>query len=342
MHPIGALKAANLLCNRALPSYKRQMRILFITSTRIGDAVLSTGLLAHLIETHPGAQVTVVCGPVAENLFQGVPGLERIIVLDKKPLSLHWLEMWTKCIGQVWDMVIDLRNAPLSALLLSRRQLRLGRAAKQNRHRVISLASVLGLENNPPMPQLWTRDVDETFARDHIPDDGPVLAIGPTANWQGKVWMVERFAELALRLTSADGILPGSRIAVFAHESEREMAQPLLDALKERRTIDLVAGNDLLSVFACLKRSSLYIGNDSGLMHLAAAAKIPTLGLFGPSRDDLYAPWGEKCRAVRTPISYEEAFPPGLDTLTTKSRMGSLEVDAVEAAANALWYDVTQ
>lgn len=316
------------------------MRILFITSTRIGDAVLSTGLLAHLIKSHPGARITVVCGPVAQNLFQGVPGLERIITLSKKPFSLHWLEMWHQCIGQVWDVVVDLRNAPLSALLISKRQYRLGRAAKKDRHRVISLASVLGLENNPPSPVLWARDMDLAFAREQIPDDGPVVAIGPTANWQGKVWMVERFAELALRLTGANGIFPGARIAVIAHETEREMAQPLLDALPPEHTIDLVADNDLLSVYACLKRSSIYIGNDSGLMHMAAAAGIATLGLFGPSRDDLYAPWGDKCRAIRTPISYEEAFPSGLDTQKTGSRMASLEVDAVEAAARSLWQNL--
>ena len=50
------------------------MRILFITATRIGDAVLSTGLLAHLIEHHPEARITIACGPVAAPLFSAVPG----------------------------------------------------------------------------------------------------------------------------------------------------------------------------------------------------------------------------------------------------------------------------
>ena len=69
------------------------MRILFITSTRVGDAILSTGLLDYLITQYPGARVTVACGGAAATMFKAVPGLERIIVLDKMAFSLHWLRL---------------------------------------------------------------------------------------------------------------------------------------------------------------------------------------------------------------------------------------------------------
>src|SRR3989442_10108478 len=67
------------------------MRILFVTATRIGDAVLSTGLLSHLIGRFPGARLTIAAGPVAAPLFEAGPGLERLIVLRKRRLSLHWV-----------------------------------------------------------------------------------------------------------------------------------------------------------------------------------------------------------------------------------------------------------
>jgi lipopolysaccharide export system permease protein len=57
------------------------MRILFITSTRIGDAVLSTGVLGHLIDRHPEARTTVVCGPAPASLFEALPNLERVIAI---------------------------------------------------------------------------------------------------------------------------------------------------------------------------------------------------------------------------------------------------------------------
>ena len=86
------------------------MRILFITSTRIGDAVLSTGLLDHLIRQHPGAKVVVACGPAAEGVFARMPNRAWTIVLAKRRFRLHWLELWRQVAGTRWDLVVDLRG----------------------------------------------------------------------------------------------------------------------------------------------------------------------------------------------------------------------------------------
>ncbi len=94
---------------------------------------------------------------------------------------------------------------------------------------------------------------------------------------------------------------------------------------------------DLPGAAACLKRCALFVGNDSGLMHMAAAAGTPTLGLFGPTRDQHYAPWGPKGAAVRTEESVEALTGrPGFDHRARASLMGGLVVEAVERAALAL------
>jgi len=315
-------------------------RILFITSNRLGDAVLSTGILARLLDDYPGAKVTVVCGPVPAGLFAAVPGLERVIELPKRKYSLHWWEMWRRCVLTLWDVVVDLRNAPLTYLLPAKRQIHLGRVGKLEMHRVPAMGTLLGLQDNPPAPTLWTTPEHDAQAAKLIPDGGPVLAVGPTANWHGKTWPADRYAELLLRLTAEDGILPGARIAVMSHSSEQAMAQPVLDALPPERTLNLVADTPLLTVYACLKRAALYIGNDSGLMHMAAASGTPTLGLFGPSRELHYAPWGDKCRAVRGDKNYDEVFPDDYDWRNAPCMMLDLSVDKVEAAAIELWNEV--
>jgi len=312
------------------------MRLLFITATRVGDAILSTGLLQHLLERHPDARVTVVCGPAAASLFDAVPGLERLIVLEKMQFSLHWLEMWTACAPRLWDVVVDLRNAPLARLLAARKAYHMTRG-RQNVLRVVQLAAAMGLQEDPPAPTLWTGAKHDDLARDLIPDGAPVLAVGPTANWIAKTWRPERFTEVIGRLTEAEGILPGGRVAVFGRDDERPMALGLLDSIAAERRIDLVGHLDLVEVFACLRRCAFYLGNDSGLMHLAAAAGIPTLGLFGPSPVDLYAPWGGNTATVHTEIPYTEIFPPNFDPKNTGTLMDSLSVDAVEAAARDLW-----
>ena len=96
----------------------------------------------------------------------------------------------------------------------------------------------------------------------------------------------------------AEGPLPGAVPAVFADpgEQERAMAAPLLAALPG--ATDLCGRLNVPEAAACLSRCALYVGNDSGLMRLAAAGGTPTLGLFGPTPVAEYAPAGRCAAAV--------------------------------------------
>ena len=309
--------------------------MLFITSTRVGDAILSTGLLGKVISDNSNIKITIACGPAAAPLFRCVPGLERIIVLDKMLFSLHWLRLWVLCIGTYWDIVIDLRNAPVTYLLLRGSRHGVPRSTGLER-RVERLARVLDPEFVAD-PILWTDEKEESLAHKLIPSGEPVIAVGPTANWRAKTWRSENFSELIRRLSGPHGILPGSRIAIFGRDDERPMVFNLISDIPEERRIDLVGNLNLLQAYACLKRCSLYVGNDSGLMHLAAASGIPTLALFGPTPDLLYAPWGDYTSVVRTKAGMEEIFPEKFDHRASDSLMDSLSVEMAEKGANDLW-----
>lgn len=313
------------------------MRLLFITATRIGDAVLSTGILGQLIAATPGLRVTVACGPAAANLFAAVPGLERVIVLDKKRYGLHWLELWRQTVGTKWHLVVDLRGSA-TAWFLRAWGRRILRGSGRGQPRVERLAQVLGV-SPPPLPRVWLRPQDHARALQLVPPGPPVIALGPTANWQGKVWAPERFVALFDALTGAGGPLPGARAAVLGGTgaTERALAEPVLRALPARRVIDLVGRIELLEAAACLQRSALFVGNDSGLMHLSAATGIPTLGLFGPSPPEEYAPVGRYTAFARTHKPMRELVGgPGYDWRTTGSLMDSLPVSDAVAAARAL------
>ena len=302
----------------------------------MGDAILSSGLLARLISTYPTAEVTIACGPAAKTLFYEVPNLKRIIVLEKMLLSLHWLFMWGSTVGTVWDIIIDLRNTPMSYPLLAKKRYRL-RRKKTLGHRVEQLAAVMELGDHPPSPKIWISAQAKATATKLIPNGAPVLALGPAANWSAKTWNPDYFVDLMERLTSKEGILPNARIVVFGRDDERPMVMRILESIPSERRIDLVGKINLIEVGACLQRADFYVGNDSGLMHLAAAVGIPTLGLFGPSLEELYAPWGELGAAVRSDKSFDEIFPENFDHRNTGSLMDSLTVDVVEAAATRLW-----
>lgn len=313
------------------------MRILFVTATRIGDAVLSTGLLDHLIRTHPGARVTVACGPAAAGLFAHVPGLDRVIAMAKRDFRGHWWSLWSRAVGTRWDLVVDLRGSALAWFVRAGRRAVMG-GGRRPGHRLAQLGAVLGLDP-PPLPVVWTSGPDRARAAALLPPGPPVIGLGPTANWPGKVWAPERFVALFDRLAGAGGVLPGARAAVFAGpgEAEAAMAAPLLAALPRGRTIDLAGRLTLTEAGAALARLALYVGNDSGLMHLAAAAGAPTVGLFGPSPPEEYAPSGPHAAVARTRIPMAELVAaPGYDHRTTGSLMGSLAVEDVAAAASGL------
>lgn len=308
------------------------MKILFITSNRIGDAILSSGLLAWLVDTYRSADFTVVAGPAAAPLFAGMPRLERLIAFTKLPWAGHWRSLWAQCVKTRWDLVVDLRGSALSWMVLTR-QRAVKRPHLTQEHRVVQLARVLRLAV-PPDPRIWCGDANWLAADNIAPGAGPYLAIGPIANWAGKQWPPDRFAELCKRLTGSDGPLPGARILVLGGPDEVAAAQPVLRAIPGQQRVDLVGRLDLLTAFACLRKAALYVGNDSGLMHLAAAADIPTLGLFGPSKEIHYAPWGAKAMAVRGDQSFEDIVgAPGYDNRSGQCHMSSLSVDRVERAA---------
>jgi ADP-heptose:LPS heptosyltransferase len=147
---------------------------------------------------------------------------------------------------------------------------------------------------------------------------------------------VERFNQTARELLGPRGPLAGGRLMIVGGPDDRQAALALRTAVPRERLIDLAGRESLLVSYAALQRARLFIGNDSGLMHLAAAAGAPTLGLFGPSDERLYAPWGPKARTLRGPRSFEEirAQDPRLNQAIR--HMMELRTPAVIAAAVAL------
>ncbi|OAN55112.1 glycosyltransferase family 9 protein [Magnetospirillum moscoviense] len=312
------------------------MRILFVTASRIGDAVLSTGLLAYLARQYPQARFWVACGAPAAPLFAAAPFVERVIPMVKQRRSRHWLELWKLTVGHRWQMVVDLRGSALGWLLPTLKR-SIIKSSWEEQHRLVHLAGVLGLDT-PQAPVVWTTPAQDDQAARLLPAGPQVLAVGPTANWGGKQWPAENFADLVARLTVEGGILPGACVAVFGAASERASVQALLDRVPPERLIDLIGTVDLGTVPAVLKRAAFYVGNDSGLMHIAAATGLPTLGLFGPSSEVFYGPWGEHCASVRGPRSFTDiCHAPDYDYKSQECLMRDLSVDKVSAAAEALW-----
>lgn len=313
------------------------MKVLFITSNRLGDAVLSTGLLDYIVKNHENARVTVACGPLPTSIFAGVPGLERVISFKKKKNHKHWFDLWQQTRKTRWDMVVDLRNSAVSRVLPAKKRYIYGAHIDQSLHKVAQNAAVMGLDK-VPSPKIRFTETQQKKAKDIIPAGGPVLAVGPTANWAGKTWPAENFIALIERLTGQGGILESARVAIFGAPGEESQAQSVLESIAKERCINVVGKADPGTAAAALARCALFIGNDSGLMHCAAAVGTPTVGLFGPSYPHLYGPWGDHCAYVRTPETFDELIDyEGYDPKTSGCLMTSLTLDAVLDEVQGFW-----
>jgi ADP-heptose:LPS heptosyltransferase len=310
--------------------------ILFITATRIGDAVLSSGLLKRLADEIPNASFTIVAGPVAAPLFLDVPRLDEIIVFEKAKDGRHWWRLWRRVRKTRWGLVVDLRGSAISQFLRRKRRAVFKRGPGAPTHKVVEAARVLKIEGEPPAPYLYTSQETEDAALDLTAGVGPILALAPSANWVGKTWPLERFARVAIKLMGEGGPLAGGRVMVLGSPEDAHVVQSLRHVVPKERFIDLVGKVDLLTAYASLKHARLFIGNDSGLMHLAAAAGVPTVGLFGPSDEDLYAPWGPKTRVVRGPRDFQQILAVDPSFQQEMCHMMDLPVDTVVAAARDL------
>ena len=177
------------------------MRILFVTANRLGDAVLSTGLLDHLIRTYPEARITVACGPVAEGVFQRMPNLERIVVIAKQPFGRHWLKLWRMAVTRRWDLVVDIRGSALSWLIPTRQPRRDAPCrAGTDRPKTVQLARCSVA--SAPLPVVWFASRTARACRSAPCSGQPVIVLAPTANWAPKVWPAERFVTLFRRLAA--------------------------------------------------------------------------------------------------------------------------------------------
>lgn len=301
------------------------------------EAVLASGLVRRLHDELPTAAFTIVAGHASAPLFRDIPGLAQLIAAEPGADWREWLELWRRLRDRRWSLVLDTRGTPIHRYLkTSKRAIR--EPGRMPAHRVLEAAHLLQLDDDPPGPFLFTSEEVEAQAEALAPPGGPILALAPTGPWVGAIWPIERYGLTLAQLLGRDGPMPGARLMLLGGSGDWKAVDSLRRAVGPERFIDLT-GEDLLTCHACLKRARLFIGGATVFLHLAAASGCPTLGLFGPTDEKLYAPWGPNARFVRGARSFEavRANDPHLNQPVC--HMLHISVDAVVAAARSLLGD---
>ncbi|MES2607807.1 MAG: glycosyltransferase family 9 protein [Pseudomonadota bacterium] len=312
---------------------------LFITSSRIGDAVMTLSLLEGLRVQSPDMRYVVAADPLVASLFQDDPACDEIIPFPKKKASMHWFCLWRRAVAQSWDWVADTRGSVISYALRTKKRYIWGKIPNDQRHKVAQVAAIAGLAPSQPRVMLSTERKARMAA---LLPDAPLLVVAPVANWIGKQWPMEHFRATIVRFCE---IYRDAHVLVIAAPSEDAQLHPLRDLPSSCITFstDLAKHHtlSLIDMAALMSHGSVFLGNDSGLMHMSYALDMPVIGLFGPSRDAIYGPYpatGAGHTVLRIPQSYDElANTPGFSHKNQVCYMDGLTPEMVWQAIAEKW-----
>lgn len=274
------------------------MHILFITLSNIGDAIMTTPTLERLHQLYPAAVIDLVCDPRSRILFEHCPYGGDIFLKEKDKGKKGLWQLIRQLRIKRYDLIVDLRTDGLAYLLKAGQRLTKWQRKPYGPHAVEDMISIIDPINPQqiiPPPRLWLpaeaqQTADQLTAC--LPA-GTWLAIGAGANWPPKVWDAKNFARTANRIDDrCDAVI------LLGGPGDRHYSQQVAEDL-QTVSLDLTGKVDLLTTAAVISRCHLFIGNDSGLGHIASAVDVASLSVFGPGNPQRYHPWSKRNRWLR-------------------------------------------
>lgn len=270
-------------------------RNLVISLSNIGDAVMTTPVLEVLHHVQPEARIDLVSDRRSETLFEDCPFLGEVICRDKREGWRGSLRLLSRLRQRRYQVAVDLRTDVFGYLVRAQRRFTKRGQGDSPMHAVEGHLAVIDAlvheEISQPATTLWLSK--ERLQRQRTELNGlarPCLALGIGAKWNAKCWPVNGYAGLVARLRDR---FPS--VVLFGGPGEIEMNELLAARFRgDDRVVQLVnlAGkHSLLDTAAAMAACDYFIGGDSGLGHIAAAAGLPTMTLFGPGRPHRYRPW---------------------------------------------------
>lgn len=285
-------------------------KILVILPNWLGDAVMATPAIELLSKYHPNSKFTFVGSYVSIEAIKYHPLCENAIVDETKKSSNRFLATYklARKLGQ-FDLAISFRNQIHSSLLL-RFTGTVICIAKKSWHSMLLLSHTPKILSNKHLSEQYAElamvnvdnwDGDTSNLKLYIGAkkfDKPTLGINAGATYgSAKRWYPERFAEVAKAFSDRFNII------IFGGPNEVEMAgeieQNLINSNVENYT-NLAGKTNIKELCSHIGGCSLFITNDSGPMHVAAAYQVPTVAIFGPTKHKETCQWmNEKSKIVR-------------------------------------------
>lgn len=279
-------------------------RILFVTLSNIGDAILTTPTLESLHRRFPDALIDIVADERSAIIFRDCPYRGQIFIKKKRSGLAGLFELVSQLRQTTYDLAVDLRTDGLLWLIRAREKVsKKSNRATMHLHSVEKHWDCIRHYVAPLIPatQIWLSSAQKEKARELLPlatRHGRILALGLGANFQGKIWQVTAFAELAKQLTEIHALF--DHVMLLGDQRDKALSQLFVQNYG-KPVLDFCGRLDILETAAMLQSADYFVGNDSGLGHMASAVGIPTYTVFGVGQPHRYRPWGEHAAWVQSP-----------------------------------------
>jgi len=282
--------------------------ILFISLSCVGDAVMATSVLESLHQRYPAARIDIVSDFRSNNIYTHCPYRGAVFIKDKKRFLRGSVDLLIEVRKTAYDLIVDLRTDGLAFLCRGKKRLTKLNKRSYGNHAVEDMMGVIREIHEDkaiPAPKLWLTEEEYAFADVALsPLPGKCwLALAPGNANEKKVWPAENYARLANALS---GIITG--VILDGSPAEKEATSAVSSRL-ELPFVDLAGQTNLLQAAAILSRSSLFVGGDTGLGHVAAAVLTPTLTFFSVDKPARVLPWGGKGIWLASPDEYARNIP---------------------------------
>ncbi|HYS05071.1 MAG TPA: lipopolysaccharide heptosyltransferase II [Candidatus Dormibacteraeota bacterium] len=280
-------------------------RILIRVNNWIGDVVMISPAVRALRAHYPGARIALLAKSWVIDTLRGDPVYDDLIEYDSAGRHRGVrgrVRLAAALRRQRFDLAVLFQKAFEAAALafLAGARHRVGLATDRrsfllthalepppaDTHHLevfLGIARALGCPIEDPYPSFHLSQVDRELAATLLAEAGlsghaPLLAFHPGASKEPRAWHPQRFAELGRRLAQTHG----ARLILFGSAAEHGLLRQIAGDLPSGRVLVPPPGLSIKTSGGILERCHLFVGNDSGPMHVAAALGVPTVGIFGP------------------------------------------------------------
>ena len=289
--------------------------ILLIRLSSLGDIVLTTPAIRAVRANFPNAYIAMLVAKQSADVLLENPNLDEIITFDRLAKDKDTGEMWriVRLLRErKFTLAIDLQRKFRTEMLmyLSGATERVGKGwlcttrvlEQGNKHATahyFDLLHAAGIPAEDPELELFLaeserRDVVQKLKTAGVVDARLKVGLFPGAGWKLREWMPERFAAIGDRLVQyfdAD-------VLIFGGQKESELVHTVAN-LMHTRPIPFAGNLQIRQLAACIEQCNLFVTNDTGPMHIAAAVGTPTVSLFGPGNHIRFQPLGALHQTIR-------------------------------------------